>query len=99
MATVVVLLEEGDPDVVLGPSSAPELVRLGVTNVSLVRDRDVVGLIFEGWAFDPASATEAAEAIAPGRGATRILRPVVQVAVEPAGRGWLHRPDRASPDA
>lgn len=95
---MVVLLEEGDPDVVLGPSSAPELVRLGVASVSLVRDGDVVGLIFEGWMFDPESATEAIEAIAPGRRAARILRPVVHVAVEATGRGRRQRRDPMSQD-
>ena len=80
---MVAFLVERDPDVMLGPAVAERLASLGVTNVSLLRDRDVMCVVLEGWAFDPASSTEAAAAIG-ADASSRIFRPVIQSALRPS---------------
>lgn len=60
-----------------------ELARLGVTSIAVVRDSETVGVVLEGWMFDPArSASAAASAIATG--CARVLHPVLQMAVSTA---------------
>lgn len=84
MAMVVLLFEGVDPGVALGPGAASRLARLGVTSVSLLRDRRIVAAVLEGWAFDASGASGAA-AILNGR-ATATLLPFIQVAVSlPSG--------------
>lgn len=61
-----------------------ELARVGVTSVAVVRDSESIGVVLEGWLFDPArSAGAVARAI--GRtGRARVLHPVLQMAVSAA---------------
>lgn len=80
VAMVVLLLDRADPDVVVSAASAARLTALGITSVSIVSDDAGVGVVLEGWAFDPASATQAAEALG-AAGTVRALRPSVQVSV------------------
>jgi hypothetical protein len=64
------------------PSAAlGALARLGVTSVSLVGDDETVGLVLEGWAFDPAQAHEAASAVTGTPDGARTLRPLAHMAV------------------
>jgi hypothetical protein len=78
--SLMVLLIPGPPeDVSLGPRSIRALASLGVTSIALVAHEDTVGLVLEGWAFDPERAQEAAEAV--GAGSARTLRSLVQMAV------------------
>jgi hypothetical protein len=83
MAMVLVLFPVSDEEPALQPAALATLARLGVTSVSLLRDEQTAGLVLEGWALDPARASEAAHAVA---GASfRTLQPLVQMAVSPGG--------------
>jgi hypothetical protein len=71
-------------EVAFGPESAERLAALGVSSVSLVRDEESVGVVLEGWAFDPAvSGADATAILAGANAAVRTLRPVMQLAVRP----------------
>lgn len=84
MAMMVVLLDDGQGEFCLRQEVVATLAQLGVTNVALVRDDRTVGIVLEGWLFDPArSAGVAAEAAGAASGA-RVLHPVLQLAVSTA---------------
>jgi hypothetical protein len=76
----VLLLDGADGAFSLRQELVAELARLGVTNVALLRDEQTIGVVLEGWMFDPERSAEAAAA-AVGAGSARTLRPVMQVAV------------------
>jgi len=84
VAITVVLFPASDELPALQPAALEELARLGVTNVALLRDRTTVGLVLEGWAFDPRHAREAARAVAGSSEGVRTLRPLMQMAVSTA---------------
>jgi hypothetical protein len=80
---MVVLLGRSGGEFNLRPDHVSELARLGVTNVALLRDEQTIGIVLEGWAFDPAlSAPAAAEAV--GAVGARALHPVLHMAVSAA---------------
>ena len=79
MATVVFLLDGGD--VAISSSLASDLAQLGVTSISICRDDTTVGIVLEGWAFDRASAGEAARCLASDLTSGRVLHPTVQMAL------------------
>lgn len=79
MGVAVVLLAAGPDDVGVAPGFVSVLSRLGVTHVRVLRDEGGIGLVLEGWAFDPARAGDAAELLA--RPVERVLRPLVDVAI------------------
>lgn len=84
MAIVVLLKDGQDPAIVLTSLAGAQLAALGVTSVSVVRDGRSVGVILEGWAFDPASApAAAAELFGPVGRPVRTLREFIHVAVMP----------------
>jgi hypothetical protein len=84
VAMMVVLLDDVHGEFCLREELVASLARLGVTNVSLVRDPRTVGVVLEGWLFDPVrSAGAAAEAVGATSGA-RVLHPVLQLAVSTA---------------
>ncbi len=83
MAMMVVLLGPTDGEVCLRPNHIYDLARLGVTNVALLRDGQAVGIVLEGWSFDPAHSSDAAAEAVGVKGA-RTLHPVLQVAVSAA---------------
>ena len=79
MAMMVVLLETADSDFCVRPDQVTQLARLGVSNLALLRDRQTVGVVLEGWLFDPVRSGAAALCgIADGG---RALHPVLQMAV------------------
>jgi hypothetical protein len=81
MAMLVVLLDEVEGEFCLREDLVARLARLGVTSLAVVRDERAVGVVLEGWLFDPArSAGAAAEAVGATAGA-RVLHPVMQLAV------------------
>jgi hypothetical protein len=84
VAMMVVLLDDVTGEFCLREELVASLARLGVTELAVVRDARTVGVVLEGWLFDPArSAGAAAEAV----GATsraRVLHPVLQLAVSTA---------------
>ena len=77
----VLLLDGADGDFCLRQELVSELARLGVTNVALVRDELTVGIVLEGWMFDPERSAEAAAQAVGTNPAARTLRPVMHVAV------------------
>ena len=80
---LVVLLVPGAPEQIsLGTDSASALAELGITSVALVRGAGAVGLVLEGWAFDPSRAHEAAAAV--GAASATPLTTVAQMAVSTA---------------
>ena len=84
MAMMVVLLDGVTGEFCVREELVVSLARLGVTNVAVVRDVRTVGVVLEGWLFDPArSAGAAAEAVGASSGA-RVLHPVMQLAVSTA---------------
>lgn len=84
MAMMVLLLAGADGDFCLRQELVSELARLGVTNLALVRDEQTLGIVLEGWLFDPdRSAGAAAEALGAASG-VRALHPVMHLAVSTA---------------
>jgi hypothetical protein len=81
---MLLLLMPQGADVTVGPETAERLAALGVSSVSLVRDDESVGVVLEGWAFDPTTSAADAMSIVGGANATgRTLRPVLHLAVMP----------------
>lgn len=78
---MVVLLVDGHAGVTVGPDAAARLARLGVTNVTVVRDHEITALVVEGWLFDLASAPTTAAAVVGPDQAVRVLEPLIQLAV------------------
>jgi hypothetical protein len=87
VAMVVVLFPVSDEEPALQSAALAALARLGVTSVSLLRDKQTIGLVLEGWAFDSARAGEAARAAAGAREGLRTLEPLMQMAVSAAQSG------------
>lgn len=84
MAMMVVLLDEANGEFDLRRGFVDQLAQLGVTSVALVRDERTVGIVLEGWLFDPArSAGAVAEAFGTASGA-RTLHPFLHLAVSTA---------------
>ena len=82
MAVVMLVTGPGSPEPALGPNAAERLAQLGITRVSLLSDPSGIGVVLEGWAFDPAGVDVAVRAMFPDGGAgIRILREIEQVAV------------------
>jgi hypothetical protein len=82
VAMMVVLLDEREGEFCLRAELVSDLARLGITNLALVRDQRTVGIVLEGWSFDPASAENATAVVAAGG---RMLHPVMHMAVTTAG--------------
>jgi hypothetical protein len=79
---MVLLFEAADGDVCLCPNQVSQLGELGVSNLALVRDPDTVGIVLEGWLFDPArSGAAVLSGLAYG---ARALHPVLHMAVSAA---------------
>jgi hypothetical protein len=82
VAIVVVLVpaSEGEPS--LRPAAIARLAELGITSVAVVGDQETVGLVVEGWAFDPARSTGAVvDALAGSASRARALHPVLEFVV------------------
>jgi hypothetical protein len=84
VAMMVVLLDEANGEFCLRREFVDKLAQLGVTSVAVVRDEATVGIVLEGWLFDPARSTGAvAEAFGTASG-VRMLHPVLHLAVSTA---------------
>lgn len=76
-------VSSGEP--VLREQTLGQLARLGITTVSVLRDDQLVGVVLDGWAFDPARSADAARtAVAGTEIGVRMLRPLLQTAVSTA---------------
>lgn len=82
--TIVLLVEPLEDGLCLRHEVVSELARLGITNVTLLCDEQTMGVILEGWLFDPIrSAAVAAKAIGTAT-PTRTLHPLMQLALPAA---------------
>jgi hypothetical protein len=80
VGTLLVLFDDHDNEPALDEQSRGRLAGLGITTVSLLRDARTLGIVLEGWAFDPARSADAARtAIVGAEGGARVLRPVPAV--------------------
>ena len=85
MPMIVLILPDAARELSLGPTMLGRLAELGITNVALPRDDETVGLVLEGWAFNPdRSARAAHELVARTTEGARTLRPITQMAVSAA---------------
>jgi hypothetical protein len=80
MAMAVVLIEDGD-ELVLTAAATVVLARMGVTDVTLVGGASITGVVVEGWAFDPSTATEAVTALLGRQASVRMLSPLAHTAI------------------
>jgi len=81
---VVLLVPSGDNGLSLGPETLGQLAGLGVTDLAVLRDDRYVGLVLQGWAFDPERSEAALEALVTTSEDTRTLLPLSQASVSPA---------------
>jgi hypothetical protein len=84
VAMLVVLLDDPTGEFSLGQELVTSLAQLGVTNVALVRDEQTVGIVLEGWLFDPARSADRATSAVGATSGTRVLHPVLHLAVSTA---------------
>lgn len=85
MAIVMLVAGRETAEPVVGPEAAERLAQLGITRVSLLSDPSGIGVVLEGWAFNPANVDVAVRAMFPDGGAgVRILREIEHVAVSAA---------------
>lgn len=79
MAILVVMLPAG-ANARLHPDVVMDLARLGVTSLAVVRDDRSIGVVVEGWGFDPiGSAEDVLSAICGRSRRARTLRPVMEM--------------------
>ena len=82
MAVVMLVAGRDTAEPVVGPEAAERLAQLGITRVSLLSDPSGIGVVLEGWAFNPAAVDAAVRAMFPDGGAgVRILHEIEHVAV------------------
>jgi hypothetical protein len=81
---MALLLCEPNTEPRISPALAGRLAPLGITGVTVLQDATLTGLVLEGWAFDPASASDAVNLLADEGIRTRLLLPTVALAVHAA---------------
>ena len=86
VAMMVVLVPAAERELQLGAEAVEDLRRAGVTQVSLVRDAGEVGVVLDGWAFDPVGTDAALGALGVEEGGARTLQPVMHMAVSAAAK-------------
>lgn len=79
----VLILWPADAAVRIGSAEASRLASLGVSTIALLRDADTVGIVLDGWAFDPVQSARAAAA-ALSESECRVLLPALEVDVASA---------------
>lgn len=82
MAVAMIVAGRDVSEPTVGPEAAERLAQLGISRISLLSDRSGIGVVLEGWAFDPARVDEAVQAIFPdGSAGVRIFHEHVAVSV------------------
>ncbi|HSO29405.1 MAG TPA: hypothetical protein VLS28_05850 [Candidatus Sulfomarinibacteraceae bacterium] len=86
MAMVLLVARPSAGQPVLGPEAAQRLATLGISRIALLADDAGIGVVLEGWAFDPARVDDAVMSVFPAGSGTdvRVLHDVEFVAVTPA---------------
>jgi hypothetical protein len=89
MAMVLLVAQPSAGQPVLGPEAAQRLAELGISRIALLADDAGIGVVLEGWAFDPARVNDAVRSVFPAGSGTdvRVLHDVELVAVAPAPSG------------
>jgi hypothetical protein len=77
----VLMLWPAKADLRIGSAQASQLAALGVTSLALMRDREFVGVVLDGWAFDPTRSARAAAAVLGAEPQCRILFPLLEIGV------------------
>ncbi len=80
----VLMLWPAKADLRIGSAQASQLAALGVTSLALMRDDESVGVVLDGWAFDPARSARAAAAVLGAEPQCRILLSVLEIGVSNA---------------
>jgi hypothetical protein len=84
VGALLVLLGDEDHGAELGPGVAQKLAGLGVTEISVLSDKQTTAVALQGWAFDAdGSAETVVRLVAVDPAAARVLRPVIESAVHP----------------
>jgi len=83
MPMMVLLVPGGDDALSLGPEALEQLASLGVTDLAVLRDEQVVGLVLQGWAFDPGRSAVVLQMLLDTPEDTRTLLPLSQASVSP----------------
>lgn len=84
---MLLVLIDGSDEPSLGPDVVAALAGLGVSSVGVLRDERSVGVVLEGWAFDPARSGDAAiRFLVRSPHAVRILRSIAHVGVTAHGQ-------------
>jgi hypothetical protein len=84
IAMLVAGSDVSEPSV--GPEAAERLSRLGISRISVLADHSGIGVVLEGWAFDPTLIDDAVRALFPnGSAGVRILHEIEHVAVSIVG--------------
>lgn len=79
MALMVVMLPAG-ANARLDPDAVTDLARLGITSLAVVRDDRSVGVVVEGWGFDPIGSSDGVLfAICGSHRRARTLHPVMEM--------------------
>ncbi len=79
MAMLLVLMP-AETEACLRSDAISPLARLGVTSIAFVRDDRSLGMVVEGWAFDPMTSAEAVKTAVAGRSPiARTLQPVMEM--------------------
>ena len=86
MPMVVLLVPSAPEELSLGPETLQQLAALGVTDLAVLRDEQTVGLVLQGWAFDPQQSAAALDTLIAAAEDTRTLLPLSQASVSPAAR-------------
>ena len=82
MAIAMLVTGPDTDEPVVGPEAAERLAELGISRISVLQDPSGIGVVLEGWAFDPTHVQEAVRAMFPDRSAdVRVFREVEYVAV------------------
>ncbi len=80
MAMAVVLIDD-NVELILTAAATAELARMGVTDVTFVSGDSTIGVVIEGWAFDPSTATEAVTVLRGREAPARTLHPIAHTVI------------------
>ena len=82
MTVAMLVAGPGSSEPAVGPDAVERLAQLGITRVSVLSDSSGIGVVLEGWAFNPADVDVAVRAMFSDGGAeVRVLREIEHVAV------------------
>ncbi|HLE89248.1 MAG TPA: hypothetical protein VI733_04270 [Candidatus Limnocylindria bacterium] len=80
----VLILWPANAAVRIGSAEASLLAGIGVSTIALLRDAESVGIVLDGWAFDPVQSARAAAAALGSESECRVLLPALEVDVASA---------------